>query len=142
MTGGAHAAIALGREQGQLTAERMSSDRDAVSVDMRQLFQERQTGHHVIQVVGSEQTKLQTLSSFFSVRHFLALQKFLHEITLICRESLPASKKVKEGVAVLDEYRTKSFRCLGDQERTGMHRVRTAGAVIEEHRGKRAAIVW
>jgi len=43
---------------------------------------------------------------------------------------------------VLDEYRTKSFRCLGDHEWTGMHRVRTAGAVIEEHREKRAVIFW
>jgi hypothetical protein len=92
-------------------------------------------------VVGGEQTKLQTLSSFFSVRHFPALQKFLHEITLICRESLPASKKVKEGVAVLDEYRTKSFRCLGDHEWTGMHRVRTAGAVIEERETGRHFLV-
>jgi hypothetical protein len=91
--GGVHAAIALGREQGQPTAERMSSDRNAVGVDTRQLFQERQTGDHVIQVVGGEQTKLQTLSSFFSVRHFLALQIFLHEITLICRESFTASKR-------------------------------------------------
>jgi hypothetical protein len=65
----------------------MSSDRDAVSVDTRQPFQERQTGDHVIQVVGGEQTKLQSLSSFFSVSHFLALQEFLHEITLICRKA-------------------------------------------------------
>ena len=96
----------------------MSSDCNAVGVDTRQLCQERQTRDHVIQVVGGEQTKLQTLSSFFSVRHFLALQKFLHEITLICRGSLLASKKVQEGVAVLDEYRPQSFRCLSDHKRT------------------------
>jgi hypothetical protein len=93
-------------------------------------------------MVGGEQTKLQTLLSFFSVRHFLALQKFLHEIALICGESLTASKKVKEGVAVLDEYRTESFRRLGNHEWTGVHGVRTAGAVIEQHYGERAAIFW
>src|SRR6266536_1575031 len=139
---GAHAVIALGCEQAQLTAKRVPSDGNAVSVNSRQVLQERQTGDHVIQVVGIEQTKLQILSSFFAVCHFFTPQKFLHEIALICGESLPASKKVKEGIAMLDEYWTKSFRCLGERERTGMHGVGTAGDVIEQHHWKRATILW
>src|SRR5438034_8841601 len=49
---GAHAVIALGCEQAQLTAKRVPSDGNAVSVNSRQVLQERQTGDHVIQVVG------------------------------------------------------------------------------------------
>jgi hypothetical protein len=82
-------------------------------------------------MIRCEQTKLQTLSSFFSLRRLLALQKILHELTLVCRKTLTAAEEIEERVAVFDEDRPECFGSCGNCEWAGMRRVATARAMTE-----------
>jgi len=139
---GSQAAVALRREKGELTPERVSYYRNAVSVDSRQAFQERQACHDIGEMVGRQQDELQALASFISLRILLALQDILHKRPLVRRESLAAPEKIEKGVAVFHEDWRQYFGCFRNRESAAMRCIGAARAMNEQDSRRESGALW
>jgi hypothetical protein len=61
----------------------MTCDCNALGVDFRRGFQERQASHHIVEMIGGHEHELQVLASCFSFGRLFALQNVLDERALI-----------------------------------------------------------
>ncbi len=82
------------------------------------------------------------LASLFSFRSFFPLQHVLQERSLVRRESLAASEREKESVAVFYKHWRQPLSSLSDWDSSRMSGVGPARTVVEHHGRKRTRPVW
>ena len=91
-------------------------------------------------MVCCHENELQMFAGFLSIGSLLALQSILHEDPLVSGEALTAAEKVEKSIAVFDEDRSESCRCLGNRQVAG---VRGIGArTVHEQDDRCGSRTW
>src|SRR5581483_1187157 len=120
----------------------MSGNGDPPRINPRHRLQECQGCHHIIELLGREQHKLQALTSVFSLRFLFAAQHVLQEWCLACRWTMTPAKGIEKRVPARNETWCQRVGCLGDRHSRSVVSVGAPRSVIEQDSRKRARASW
>jgi hypothetical protein len=115
----------------------MSTDGDAVFIDLAECFQERQTRETVLEMFATQEDSLQVYSSVDAVRVLLGLQYITDKFALIGGKTFTATEWKEEYIPVGGEYRPESIGGRNQRQCSGILLGCVAAPVVEEYRRKR-----
>jgi hypothetical protein len=111
----------------------VADDGDALGVDAGCSFQKLQAREGIVEMVRGLQFVLQVLARFCALGRLFALEKVLHEGSLIRGKALATTANIEGSVAVFEEEWREVCRCLGHGLPGGVLGISGSGPMIEKH---------
>ena len=112
----------------------MACDRDAAGIDSRLVFQDRNSGENIVEMVRSQQDVLQMVSGGFSPGCLLMLERIPDEGSLVRRQAFTTAAQKEEGISMFDEDGGDSLGSCGKLEAAGVGGIVTAAMIEEDGR--------